>query len=310
MTERIRWTEERVRAEASKYSTKVDFMRGSSGAYDWCKRNDMLDVLFTNQRTYWTEELIRAEAMKYTSKRSFKLGCISAYAAALRMGMGDTFFDNRTITWDEPKVRLVAKDFVSRSAFKKSFGGAYREAQRLGIIDDLFDRVQSVWTHESVRNEAAKFVSRTEFHVQSSGAYEYALKHGLLDDLGYAHTQFTFSNAYPANLYIVNTLLTDGSPAIMFGVTNKHRPNKRYNKVDTDKMSARVAYRFPTGKEARAVESSLKAHFADHHITTGLSPFDEKKGTTGEILYATAGRENIEKFIMEKHPDGCESFAW
>lgn len=98
-----KWTSETCRKEAQKYKTKVEFQKGSPGAYLYAQRHRLLETFdwfeeIKKPNGYWTKTRCREEALKYTSKNEFLEGCPSAHAAAAKRGWLDEFvwlIDNR-----------------------------------------------------------------------------------------------------------------------------------------------------------------------------------------------------------------------
>jgi len=83
------WTEEKLRAEALKYSTRREFSNESPGAYQTSRKSGKHEeicshMLLGNQS--WTEEKIKAEALKYSTRGDFKKGNVGAYNASQRSG--------------------------------------------------------------------------------------------------------------------------------------------------------------------------------------------------------------------------------
>ena len=316
------WTEAQVRAEAAKYGSRSELYRGANSAYDTAKRMGILDDIFPSSYTAWDLEKLKVEAARFGTKKAFKSGCVAGAGYAYSHGLMRALFpDARPYRrWDDASVRLESLKFSTKKAFKNGCEPAYNLAVKLRIIDDLFENQLTTWTEELVRSEAEKYSTKFEFQKGCQPAYFWARKNGILEDLGFVPGPSTFVFDRPSLLYVVDTVLTDGSNGLMFGITNRDNPNERYLKLDRSLMTNRIAYRFPTGRDAHNTESRLKREFKDHHITAGLSPFKgsigakgamgckEKKGTSGEILYATAGRENLEAIIRGAAQG--EPFAW
>ena len=319
---KVKWTEELIREEASKYESRAAFCVGSNGAYSRARKLGLLDELGVGARKEWNLEKLKQEVVKYQTKTEFRSQCSAGACYAQRHGLMETLFPSAYVrsNWDDTSVRLEASKYPSKKAFKAYCSPAYGWALRHKIIDELFENQLVTWTEELVRLEAKKYNTKFEFQKGTQPAYRWAKKNGILNDLGFKPGASTFLFERPSLLYIVDTVLTDGVEGIMFGITNRENPIDRYRKVDLSQMTNRYAYKFPTGADAYAVESRLKREFKDHHITAGLSPFKgsvgvkggmgckEKKGTTGEILYATAGRVNLDVIVRAS---ACgEPFVW
>ena len=92
-----KWTHELVKEEALKYNIKIEFSRGSSGAYNYAKRNGILDEVCGHMvrgqcNCKWTHDLVKEEALKYNSRWDFQNGSNGAYGYALKHNMMDGLF--------------------------------------------------------------------------------------------------------------------------------------------------------------------------------------------------------------------------
>lgn len=83
-----KWTEESLIAEAKKYNTIGDFLKGSPSAYMTSKRRDLFEKVTAHMysgRFTWTPKMVANEAKKYKTRSAFFKGSRSAYSAAVRM---------------------------------------------------------------------------------------------------------------------------------------------------------------------------------------------------------------------------------
>lgn len=83
-----KWTDEKLVAEAKKYQTRGEFLKGSPSAWMTAKRRDMLDEITAHMydaRFKWTKRMLKNEAKKYKTRSAFFKGSRSAYSAAVRM---------------------------------------------------------------------------------------------------------------------------------------------------------------------------------------------------------------------------------
>ena len=88
MDGRNRWTEEEIRAEALKYSTRTEFLRGSP-AYQAAHLKGIVNEVCAHMVKKKKDpkektESIREEAKKYTTRRDFRLGSPNEYRQASR----------------------------------------------------------------------------------------------------------------------------------------------------------------------------------------------------------------------------------
>jgi predicted GIY-YIG superfamily endonuclease len=188
----LKWTEDNIHKEASKYKSKSEFQNGSIGAYGAALRLGIIDDLgFTNLHKSWDEDSVRKEATKYNNKSEFKKGSVGAYEAAVRLGIiNDLGFvpKIRDVKWDEESLRQEASKYKTKSDFQNGSVGAYNKARKLGIIDNLgfVPKIRDVkWDEESLRQEASKYSNKTEFNKRNASAYTTARRLGILDTLEY-----------------------------------------------------------------------------------------------------------------------------
>lgn len=90
----IRWDNESIRNDALKYSSKAQWARESSGAYEAAKRRGIFEEVTSHMKRQtvtpkWSEETIREDALKYSSKSQWKRNSIGAYTAAKKKHIFD-----------------------------------------------------------------------------------------------------------------------------------------------------------------------------------------------------------------------------
>lgn len=89
----IYWTEGRVRAEAKKYGSIVDFRKNSYNAYQAATRNGWIKKFDWLERSTpkWTRETVMEEAKKYITQVELRDNANGAYKYALYNGMMKEF---------------------------------------------------------------------------------------------------------------------------------------------------------------------------------------------------------------------------
>jgi len=90
-TANIMWTLDLLKKEASKYKTRLDFLRGSESAYKAAERQGILQDLLKDMEPdfQWTEDKVREESKKYKTRMDFKKGSKTAYNYAIKWGILD-----------------------------------------------------------------------------------------------------------------------------------------------------------------------------------------------------------------------------
>jgi len=194
------WTETKLIEEASSYKHRIDFKKGSTGAYSAARRMKILDVVCAhmtkskNSCKKWFKDNVAIEAKKYKSRSEFRLNANGAYNAA-RI---DGYLDNVCHHMVSPvkisaypnieSVRNEARKYQTRTEFYKSSSGAYDIARRNSWLDDICEHMTSpikpmgYWTKENVLVEAKKFKHRNDFHKKSSSAYSIARNNSWLEE--------------------------------------------------------------------------------------------------------------------------------
>ena len=86
------WTEDTVREEALKYSSRRDFRQLAVGAYAFARRENILDEICTHMIRVvtpqkWDENSLRSVAQEYTTLTEFRKHESNAYNAARKKGI-------------------------------------------------------------------------------------------------------------------------------------------------------------------------------------------------------------------------------
>jgi hypothetical protein len=143
------WTLERLKAEAAKYQTRMEFNERASGAYSAARKRKLIDEVCAHMtsafkpRGYWdNKERVLAAAKKFETRAKFTKGNGSAYYAAIRNGWLDQacahMRQGKTPngTWTKQRVMQEARRFTTRRDFQRLGGGAYHAAHRKGWLDE------------------------------------------------------------------------------------------------------------------------------------------------------------------------------
>ena len=85
------WNEKLAAAEARKYKTKIQFKSGSSGAYSYACKNNILNRICSHMPSEigrkWADDDLYVEAKKYSSIKEFISNSVDAYLAASKRKM-------------------------------------------------------------------------------------------------------------------------------------------------------------------------------------------------------------------------------
>jgi predicted GIY-YIG superfamily endonuclease len=193
------WTKERVRDEALKYQSRVEFSKESQGAYQKASKNGWLDDVCGHMERlvkpvgYWDLERVKEEAKKYSTRGEFGKANPSAYQRARQKGWLDDVCGHMGRLrqpagyWTREKVLEVAAQCCSLKEFRELHSAAQDAAQRLGLLPELRavlkgnKKPNGWWTFERVAEEALKYSTRKEFARAAPGACNAARKNAWMD---------------------------------------------------------------------------------------------------------------------------------
>jgi hypothetical protein len=134
---RVKWTDELLRQEALKYTTKKDFLNNSQSAYKTAKSRGIFnDIIQHMDRVkVWSYDEAFVESQKYRNKQDFKNS--PAYSQSLRNGWINDFFSNTIIKWTKDIAHQEALKYGTKIEFKKGSPKAYSAAHTHGWVDDI-----------------------------------------------------------------------------------------------------------------------------------------------------------------------------
>lgn len=147
MNKKIKWTLEKLKAEALKYSRRVDFQYGSVGAYLSARRQKLLETICTHMQEPATK--------KYTDEEIFEI--------AKQFKTRSEFAKN-------------SKAYASASLRGKHF---------LNRVCAHMTSVKKVQKHtkKTAAKDALKYKTRREWCLNDAGSYLASVKNGWVNDL-------------------------------------------------------------------------------------------------------------------------------
>lgn len=148
-----RWDEASVLAEALKYQHRNQFQRQAGGAWDFAKRNGLLEKCYAHMskprhpRLKWTPETIRATAAKYDTLTQFRNENGGAYLAMRRLGIEASEVGLATARGSRPRYSLAwlkskAAPYKTRRDFRANEPDARRIAAQRGLMDEICSHMQ------------------------------------------------------------------------------------------------------------------------------------------------------------------------
>ena len=153
-----KWALAELEAEVAKFTTRGEFLKESSAAYQAAHSRELLDQLFANHPNQgyqedrlppgsWTLSALAAEAAKYETRGEFSKKAQSAYVIAVRQGVIDEIFKDhpnrgrknrgyRVFTFE--KCQEIVSGCQTRKELQNKDGYVYKLAREKGWLDDLF----------------------------------------------------------------------------------------------------------------------------------------------------------------------------
>lgn len=142
-----KWTKNKVFNEGKKYTTKADFYRNSSRAYEVARKNgwlkEMTWFVTPKRKIKWAKEKVFRESKKYKTKTEFERKNSRCYTLSLQNDWLKemTWFKSIKKTngyWTKEKVIEEGKKYKCAKDFIKGCSGAYNSA------------VKNKWTKEII----------------------------------------------------------------------------------------------------------------------------------------------------------------
>lgn len=121
----FKWSFEKLKEEALKYSTRVEFQNKNASAYIIALKRKILDKICThmpvytrkgeqNPRFVWTDEMLQKEALKYETKQEFRENSYAAYLACKRRKILNQLCSHmsmRVYSYQEELLLIKIKEF-------------------------------------------------------------------------------------------------------------------------------------------------------------------------------------------------------
>jgi glutaredoxin-related protein len=140
----IKYSDDDIRQEASKYNSLSNFQKNSPSFYQLARKRGLLDNLFPDRKIKikYSDDEIRQEASKYNSQNEFMKGSPKMFYLASNRKMLDDLFPDRKIKikYSDDEIRQEASKYNSKTEFRlgspKFFYNAFAFNRKM--LDDLF----------------------------------------------------------------------------------------------------------------------------------------------------------------------------
>lgn len=152
-----KWNIVSVQKESNKYKTRSEFSSKNFSAYNYARKNNLLDEIFKNHPNNG-----------YSDKQK------------------------KSNFWTKDIAQEYANKYKTRGEFQKNEKGGYLYALRNNILDEIFNEhfnfgydksIRNYWTIERLQHEVNKYENRNEFRNKEPKIYGIVKVNKLLDEL-------------------------------------------------------------------------------------------------------------------------------
>lgn len=207
---KVVWNRDTCFEEAKKYTTRKQFDRGSSIAYNKARKEGWLDdyTWFVNghalegaRRQKWDYETCYEEARKYHSRTEFQQG--KGTSVAYKTARKNGWFKDYTWFKDAPKPDGYwtyercydeAKKYEYYIDFRRECGSVCVIARRNGWINDYdwLIKKRKHWTYKECYKLAKRHQTRIEFKQACPSAYAASLQNEWIDEFTWFKEKLRF----------------------------------------------------------------------------------------------------------------------
>ena len=158
------WTKENCQKESLKYKTRLEFQKGSRGAYQSSLRNGWLDDVCNDMeevvkpKGYWTKENCQKESLKYKTRLEFQKGSGSAYQKCCKNGWLDEICKDMEVVGNLKMRCIYVFEFEDNYAY---VGLTYDIKMRYDVHMNSIK--SSVYKHIEETNLTPKFIQLTDY---------------------------------------------------------------------------------------------------------------------------------------------------
>jgi len=136
------WTYDTCHVEALKYSSQIEFRKGSPVAYNVSLSNGWINDWLPKTVIIRSNVELLEEAKKFRTINDLRKSDNSLYCLILNRGLLEqTGLQYLRKQWTEEKVKEEASRYKTRLAFQKGSKGAYNYALKNKLLDELFPKV-------------------------------------------------------------------------------------------------------------------------------------------------------------------------
>ena len=160
------WTKEIAQKEAEKYTTRGDFKKYGTDAYQAAQKYGWLEDLTKNMKyadtVVWDYDKTKEFAKKFKTRSEMKYANQSAYSRARTQGWLDEFFPIKSEIEKEKeeydRAKIESQKYNNRNDFSKGSPGIYNIARTKGWLDELIPKSEKTYNQSNTED----FINKAE----------------------------------------------------------------------------------------------------------------------------------------------------
>lgn len=186
----LKWTKEECQKEASKYSTRTEFLTKQHSAYNSTLKYGWMDDICSHMtllHNSYTKSECQSEALKYTHRGEFAKNNHKIYCFSKKYNWLDEICSHMILlhnSYTKSECKEEALKYNSRKEFKLCNHSVWQFTQRHKWLDEICSHMtllRHIWTKEECENEAQNYKNITEFATKNHNIYEFSRKRKWID---------------------------------------------------------------------------------------------------------------------------------
>ena len=185
-----KYTLESCKESASKYKTKVEWLKNEKNYYEKAQREGWLDECCVNMVKIkkYTLEMCKESASKYKTREEWRKNNYSLYYYAYK----NNWLDKCCVYMKSPHIKHtlesckeIASKYKTRIEWQNSDRNSYASACRYKWVDECCVNMEVLYkkhTFDSCKESASKYKTRGEWQKNDSASYQFAYRKKWIDE--------------------------------------------------------------------------------------------------------------------------------
>lgn len=238
----IKWDKILVFEKSKEYSSRIDFQKGCSSAYNVALKNKWLDEMVwlkpKPRKKKYTKEVVFEVSKSFTSRSEFCKKNLRAYLIALKNKWIDEMVWLKpkkrklpeVVKWTKENVFNESKKYTSRVDFQNGNRSAYDVAWKNKWLDEMVWLIPKLkprgyWNKERVFEESKKYSTIFDFKTNSKTAYRVAANNKWIGEM------IWLKRKEPNYLFCVYVYIDEDNKCAYVGLTKNKEERHNVHKT-------------------------------------------------------------------------------